>query len=172
MATTLALGLRASDALAIVLVVLHFGTIEQFTRWLGQPAPGVVPPRMRRPISNLWVRRYRGRRPVPRYAFWWPHAAIASFPAGASLAIALDAPALVHWGYDGWRSTQDAQTSDAGLGFHVATLQTGALPPGTRIDFTWRREDTGEWHGKDEAVAIMPPPDLDDCRTSAGGARR
>jgi glucoamylase len=93
-------------------------------------------------------------------------------PAGASLAIALDAPALVHWGYDGWRSTQDAQTNDTGLSFHVATLQTGALPPGTRIDFTWRREDTGEWHGKDEAVAIMPPPALDDCRTSAEGARR
>jgi glucoamylase len=114
-----------------------------------------------RPLA-VW-RRYGGRRPVPRHAFWWSHAAIGSFPAGASLAIALDAPALVHWGYDGWRSTQDAQTSDAGLGFHVATLQTGALPPGTRIDFTWRRDDTGEWHGKDEAVEIIAPPDLDDC---------
>ena len=123
-----------------------------------------------RPLA-VW-RRYGGRRPVPRHAFWWPHAAIGSLPAGASLAIALDAPALVHWGYDGWRSTQDAQTNDTGLSFHVATLQTGALPPGTRIDFTWRREDTGEWHGKDEAVATMPPPALDDCRTSAEGARR
>jgi hypothetical protein len=83
-----------------------------------------------------------------------------------SLAVALDAPALVHWGYDGWRSTQDAQTTDTGLGFHVATLQTGAFPLGTRVDFTWRREDTGEWHGNDEAVEIIAPPDLDELRSS------
>ena len=96
----------------------------------------------------VW-RRYGGRRPVARHAFWWSHAPIASFPAGASLVIALEAPAIVHWGHDGWRSVQDVPSTDTGLGFHVATLNTGALPLGTRIDFTWRRQDTGEWRGRD-----------------------
>src|SRR6185437_3241972 len=43
-------------------------------------------------------RRYRGKRPVPPYAFWWPHAPIAHCPAGLQLAVALPNPAAVHWG--------------------------------------------------------------------------
>jgi glucoamylase len=40
----------------------------------------------------VW-RRYRGRRPVGHHAFWWPHAPISGFPAGARLAVALPRPA-------------------------------------------------------------------------------
>ena len=40
---------------ALVLVVLHFGTIEQFTRLAWAARPEWFPPRMRRPSSNLWV---------------------------------------------------------------------------------------------------------------------
>ena len=53
--------------------------------------------------TAVW-RRYGGRRPVAGHTFWWRHAEIASFPAGASLVVALDAPAIVHWGHDGWCS--------------------------------------------------------------------
>jgi glucoamylase len=43
-------------------------------------------------------RRYRGRPPIARHAFWWPHAPLLSFSAGARLAIALPRPASFHWG--------------------------------------------------------------------------
>ena len=103
--------------------------------------------------TAVW-RRYGGRRPVARHAFWWPHASIESLPAGASLVVALNVPAVLHWGQNGWQSAQDVLTADTGLGFHAAALDTGALPPGTRVDITWRRQDTGEWRGRDEAVEV------------------
>ena len=63
----------------------------------------------------------------------------ASLPAGANLVVALNVPAVLHWGQNGWQSVQDVPTADTGLGFHAAALDTEALPPGTRVDITWRR---------------------------------
>ncbi|HVC50567.1 MAG TPA: glycoside hydrolase family 15 protein [Stellaceae bacterium] len=116
----------------------------------------------------VW-RRYHGERPRAQHAFWWPHAAITTVPAGASLAIALDAPATVHWGHDGWHSVADVETVDTGLGFHAATLDTASLAPGTRVDFTWLRRDTGTWHGSDEAVEIAARPESTPAETDAIG---
>ena len=103
---------------------------------------------------TVW-QRYRGRRPRAQYAFWWPHAAIGAMAAGAQLAVALPGPAVVHWGHDGWRRVADTATTDTGLGFHVAALDTAALPPGGRIDFTWRLADSGAWAGRDFSVRIV-----------------
>jgi glucoamylase len=100
--------------------------------------------------------RYQGRRPTAEYAFWFPHASIATMPPGARLAIALPDPAIVHWGRDGWNDTEDTTTSDSGLGFHVAALPTTGLGSGSHVDFTWRRQDSGEWHGPDYRVDIAP----------------
>ena len=121
-----------------------------------------------RPLDRppaVW-RRYGGRAPVARHAFWWPHAPIASLPASTSLVIALDLPAVLHWGHDGWRSVQDVPTTDTGLGFHAATLDTGALPPGIRVEFTWRWQDTGEWRGRDDAVEVIAPAGPSACGSS------
>jgi len=102
----------------------------------------------------VW-QRYRGRPAAADYAFWWPHAPIGSFSAGVRLAIALPEPAIVHWSADGWTSTEDTATSDTGLGFYVAVLATTALPEGGRIDFTWRRQNGGEWVGRDYAIGVV-----------------
>ena len=103
----------------------------------------------------MW-QRYRARRPVAEFAFWWPHAPIGAMRAGAKLAVALPAAAVVHWGRDGWQLTSDVPSVDSGLGFHAAVLDTAALPPGSRIDFTWRWAG-GEWAGRDIAVGIRAP---------------
>jgi glucoamylase len=102
--------------------------------------------------AAVW-RRYGGERPTAKYAFWWPHAAIVSVPAGSSLAVALDVPASVHWTRDGWASTADVATTDTGLGFHVAVIDSTALPSAARVEFTWRSAG-GEWHGHNEAVTV------------------
>jgi glucoamylase len=120
--------------------------------------------------TAVW-RRYGGRRPVVRHAFWWPHAPIASFPAGVSLVIALDRAAIVHWGHDGWRSVQDVPTVGTGLGFYAATLDTSALPAGTQVDFTWRRQDTGEWTGRDDAVAVVASAPQENAAPAQIGVR-
>lgn len=103
--------------------------------------------------AAVW-RRYGGERPKAEHAFWWQHAAIASVSAGARLAVALDGAARVHWSRDGWRTSTDVATADSGLGFHVAVLDIAALPPDTRIEFTWLDAATGKWHDRNEAVTI------------------
>jgi len=122
----------------------------------GQPSGSAMPLAWAHRPAAVW-RRYGGQRPMARYAFWFPHATIATTPAGARLVVALDAPATVRWGIDGWRALSDALTTDTGLGFYAAALDTGALAPGTRIDLTWRRTEGGEWHHRDEAVAVLAP---------------
>jgi glucoamylase len=102
----------------------------------------------------VW-QRYEGRRPAARTAFWWPHAPIGACAAGARLAVALPQSGIVHWGRDGWLAITDTPTEDTGLGFHVAVLDTAALTPGSWVDFTWRREDSGAWEGSDVAVRVV-----------------
>jgi glucoamylase len=106
----------------------------------------------------VW-RRYQGRRPLARHAFWWPHAPIKTVPAGARLAIALPSPALVRWGTDGWQQIADVPTDDSGLGFHVAALDLDHAAPGAGINFTWQWQDSHTWLGRDHAITIVPPDD-------------
>jgi glucoamylase len=73
---------------AIPLVWAHAAFIKlMVSRHLGRPVD--------RPRA-VW-RRYQGRRPTARHAFWWPHAQIDAFYAGSRLAVALPLAALVHW---------------------------------------------------------------------------
>jgi glucoamylase len=102
----------------------------------------------------VW-QRYRGRPPAAQLAFWWPHAPVGAIAAGVRLAVALPEPAVVHWGRDGWQLIEDIPTGDSGLGFYVAELATAALPPGSRIEFTWRRPDGGGWAGRDVTVQVV-----------------
>jgi glucoamylase len=99
--------------------------------------------------------RYRGEPPVAQHAFWWPHAPIDGFAAGARLAIALPEPGTVHWGRDGWQRIEDTPTSDSGLGFHVAVLDTASFAPGSWVDFTWRGQESGAWAGRNIVVHIL-----------------
>ena len=56
-----------------------------------------------------------------------------------------------------------SRPSIPGSAFTSAALNTGALPLGTRIDFTWRRQDTGEWRGRDDAVEVTHSRTMADC---------
>jgi len=130
---------------AMPLVWAHAEFIKLLiSRQLGQPID--------RPRS-VW-RRYRGRRPSAKYAFWWLHAPIDSMLAGQRLAIALPRPAVVHWGIKGWRETSDEPTGDSGLGFQVAALDVSRLLPGERVDFTWWWQETGAWQSQDYRITV------------------
>jgi glucoamylase len=132
---------------AMPLVWAHAEFIKLLiSRQIGQPVD--------RPRA-VW-RRYRGRRPTARHAFWWLHAPVDSVRAGERLAIALPRPAIVHWGREGWHEVADEPTRDSGLGFQIATLDVGRLPPGERVEFTWRWQASGAWQGRDYQVTIQP----------------
>jgi glucoamylase len=132
---------------AMPLVWAHAEFIKlMVSRHLGHPVD--------RPRA-VW-RRYRGRRPTARHAFWWPHAPIRALHAGARLAIALPRAALVHWGNGGWHNPVDEPTRDSGLGFHVAALDVARLALGERVEFTWQWQESGAWYGRNYEVAVSP----------------
>ena len=85
--------------------------------------------------AAVW-RRYQGRRPKVRRAFWSPHAPIGEVPYGAGLVVMLPRPARVRWRSDDGPDAEVA-TEDTGLGLHAATFDTSELTTGSVIDFGW-----------------------------------
>lgn len=105
--------------------------------------------------AAVWE-RYRGRQPMPHATVWLEQAPMTRGFAGADTLLGLHAPALVHWGVDGWHDPADVPTQPTPLGLHVARLPTAALHAGQRIDFTWRYQ-SGEWFGADRQVVLEAP---------------
>jgi len=104
----------------------------------------------------VW-RRYQGRRPKTANAFWLPQAPLVMLPRGAGLTIALDEPAVIHWGIDGWQNATDTATRDSGLGLQYVHLDTQTLRSGQRVDFTFRQTSTGHWVGTNYAIKVENP---------------
>ena len=114
--------------------------------------------------SEAAWRRYQGRRRGAQRTFWWLHAAISDFPAGAILTIATARPASVHWGIDGWQQVADCAMEATGLGFFAANLPTQSLRAGQRVDFTIRWQDDNRWIGRDFQVAVSTADNAGDGR--------
>ena len=106
--------------------------------------------------STVW-QRYRGRRPKSPNAFWLPQAPLSTLARGTGLIIALDEPAVIHWGVDGWQNATDTATRDSGLGLHYAQLDTRTLQPGQRIDFTFRDTASDRWTGRNYTITVEYP---------------
>jgi glucoamylase len=98
--------------------------------------------------------RYVVEKQKSTYFGWRFNNKCRSMPAGKKLRLELIAPALVHWSLDGWRTTQDTSTRDAGLGVHLADLPADQLASGGELVFTfyWTREN--RWEGVDYAVMV------------------
>lgn len=109
--------------------------------------------------SSIVWQRYQGQRPQIQHAFWLPQAPIRTICRGAELFIAIDEPAVIRWGIDGWQNIQDVATRDSGLGLHYARLGTQTLRPGQRIDFTFRAAASGRWIGQDYVLTVEDPSD-------------
>ena len=109
-----------------------------------------------RPVDRpqaVWE-RYRGVRPPLRRVFWSEVAPVTHLPEGCALTIALRAPALVHWGLDGWCQVRDDDTVANSLGLHLLELDTARLLAGQSIDFTVRT--AGGWLGQDFHITVIP----------------
>jgi glucoamylase len=64
-------------------------------------------------------------------------------------------PARIHWSADDWQTVQDTQTSETGLGIHLADLPTAELKAGTRLRFTFYWPEANHWEGTDFAMAVV-----------------
>lgn len=100
-------------------------------------------------------RRYQGVRPKIGDDVWTPAYRPRRLRAGASLCVAVAAPALVHWGANGWKDAKDVATRDSGLGLQVADLSTAGLSAGDTVQFTIRWVETGAWEGADHELTLV-----------------
>jgi glucoamylase len=66
----------------------------------------------------------------------------------------LPSRALVHWSFDGWKTTQDSDTRDTGLGIHSVDLPTEKLRGGEDVTFTLYWPESNRWDGTDFVVRI------------------
>lgn len=109
------------------------------------------------------VQRYVVGQTVSRHAIWRFNHKCREVPAGLILRLELLAPALVHWGLNGWRDIQDAPTVDTSLGVHICDLPVQHLPPATVIDFTFLWTEATRWEHVDFSVTLTggAPLDLD-----------
>jgi glucoamylase len=100
------------------------------------------------------VERYLIRRTPSALVVWRSNNKVRTMPVRATLRVETLAPALVHWGLDGWQTVQDANTRDTTLGVHVIDLPTAALPAGSHVNFTFYWPHERRWEGTDFCVDI------------------
>jgi glucoamylase len=102
------------------------------------------------------VQRYVVEKRKAEYFEWRLNNKCRTMPRGKKLRIVLPAPALVHWSFDGWRTTQDTSTRDP-LGVYVADLLSNSLAQGREIVFTFYWLQEQRWEGMDYTVVVEPP---------------
>jgi glucoamylase len=54
----------------------------------------------------------------------------------------------VRWTSDGWKTTEEIETIDSGLGIHHALLNTAALPAGANVEFTFYWPQAHKWEAR------------------------
>jgi glucoamylase len=86
---------------------------------------------------------------------WRPNPARPQFARGKTLRIELDQPARVHWSIDNWRTVNDSETLDSGLGVFYFDAPTTALQSAEKIVFTLFWTNTQNWLGRDFAVSAV-----------------
>ena len=99
------------------------------------------------------VQRYVVEKQSATHFEWRFNNKCRTMPQGKKLRLLLPAPAMVHWSFDGWRTTQDTNTRDP-LGIYVADLPTNKLNPGEQVLFTFYWQNQQRWEGTDFSVTI------------------
>jgi glucoamylase len=100
------------------------------------------------------VQRYQIEKKTSPYFAWRYNNKLGCMPCGKILRFSLLSPAMVHWSFDNWETTQDSQTRDTSIGVHVADLPTEKLPVGHSIVFTFYWPESNRWEGTDFSVCI------------------
>ncbi|MGP0057131.1 MAG: glycoside hydrolase family 15 protein [Steroidobacteraceae bacterium] len=101
----------------------------------------------------VW-QRYQGVRCRAKRAIWCEHAPIRELAAGMSLVIALRAPAIVRFGFNGWQDVVELPTAANSLGLHVLYIDTAWLSARQSVDFTFRYTAQDHWIGVDYRIEV------------------
>lgn len=100
------------------------------------------------------VQRYVIEKKTCTYFAWRYNNKPRSIPCGKILRLDLLSPAMVHWSFDKWKTSQDSNTRNTGLGVHSVDLPTEKLQVGEDVNFTIYWPESNRWEGTDFAVRI------------------
>ena len=100
------------------------------------------------------AQRYQIEKRDTTFAVWRFNHKCRMISAGKILRLETLAPALVHWGVNGWHTPYDAETRTTGLEIYRVDLPTQMLPSGSVVNFTFYWPEEGRWENVDFAVRI------------------
>src|SRR6266849_7946808 len=99
------------------------------------------------------VQRYQVEKQKATYFEWRFNNKCRTIPQGKKMRLVLPAPALVHWSFDGWQTTQDSNSRDP-LGMFIADLPSEQLAVGREILFTFHWLQEQRWEGTNYSVTV------------------
>ena len=108
--------------------------------------------------SPQTVQRYVVEKRKSEFFAWRANNKCRSMPRGKKLRLALLAPALVRWSFDGWQTTHETNTRSSDLGIHLADLPSSELAPGASIVFTFYWLQEQRWEGTDFCAVAEGEP--------------
>jgi glucoamylase len=100
------------------------------------------------------VQRYQKEKPTRQIFGWRVNNKPRSIPRNKKLRIILLDPATVHWSLDGFKTSQDTNTRETGLGTYILDLPTASLPGGSRIEFTFHWTKENRWENANYSVVV------------------
>ncbi len=100
------------------------------------------------------VQRYLVDKTVSIHALWRFNNKIRSMPAGRMLRIETVERAQIRWTADGWKTSVDVTTSDAGIGIYFVDLPSRQIAAGGQIIFTFFWLEANSWEGVDSSVQV------------------
>src|SRR2546428_2851363 len=100
------------------------------------------------------VERYQKNKTTSKLVSWRFNQKSRTVPEGKNLRIEVLAPAMVHWTFDDWQTTNDSKTIDTGLGVHHVDLPTNRLSPDSKIVFTFFWPTVNKWEGIDFQATV------------------
>ncbi len=100
------------------------------------------------------VERYLLEKVSATYYNWRFNNKPRTMPCGKKLRILMIEPALVHWSFDDWQSSQDSGSKDSGCDLQHVDLPTDTLATGRQIIFTFYWKNADRWEGRDYQVTV------------------
>ena len=100
------------------------------------------------------VERYLTRKKSAQYFNWRFNNKPRTLPCGKKLRLLMMEPAMVHWSFDNWQSSQDSTSNDTGWNLQHVDLPTETLAAGRQIIFTFFWKNGARWEGRDYQLTV------------------
>ena len=110
----------------------------------------------KRPLELLKCVETHLRRKDPHAGTWhWRvDALFDALPADRELLVELDAPFVLHMGFDGWQAVADRSSAPLPFGRHGVRLARNEFAGRATLDFTLYRTEAAAWDGSDYHVRL------------------